>query len=89
MISLLDGAVLQIAGLNEREEYNFIKKHVRRYQEKEMAKGGATRDPERVAREATYRLFSAKPGTYGGGGVSFMIAASAWEGYPGSGRAVY
>ena len=79
LISLLDGAVLQIAGLNEREEYNFIKKHVRRYLEKEMAKGGATRDRERVAREATYRLFSARPGAYGGGGVSFMIAASAWE----------
>ncbi|MFH1243193.1 MAG: cobaltochelatase subunit CobN, partial [Pseudomonadota bacterium] len=79
LIGLIDEAIIQIANLNERDEYNFIRKHVNQYRKKEMGRPGKPYDKERVEREATYRLFSARPGAYGGGGVSFMIAASAWK----------
>ena len=79
LIRLIDEAIIKIASLNERDEYNFIKKHVNQYRKKEMARLESPYDKERVEREATYRVFSARPGAYGGGGISFMIAASAWE----------
>jgi len=79
LIELIDETIIKIASLNEREEYNYIKKHVNKYREKERSKGEGAFDKEKVDRQATYRLFSARPGAYGGGGVSLMIAASAWE----------
>jgi cobaltochelatase CobN len=79
LIDLIDEAIIKIANLNEREEYNFIKKHVNKYREKERSKAKGSFNKEAVDRQATYRLFSARPGAYGGGGVSLMIAASAWE----------
>jgi cobaltochelatase CobN len=77
LIGLIDETIIKIASLNEREEYNYIKKHVNKYREKAKSKGAF--DKEKVDRLATYRLFSARPGAYGGGGVSLMVAASAWE----------
>ncbi|OEU51589.1 MAG: hypothetical protein BA861_04870, partial [Desulfobacterales bacterium S3730MH5] len=79
LIELIDDTIIKIASLNEREEYNYIKKHVNKYREKERAKGEGSFDKKKVDRQATYRLFSAQPGAYGGGGVSLMIAASAWK----------
>ncbi|RZB33081.1 MAG: cobaltochelatase CobN [Desulfobacteraceae bacterium Eth-SRB2] len=79
LIELIDETIIKIASLNEREEYNYIKKHVNKYREKERSKAKGAFDKEKVDRQATYRLFSARPGAYGGGGVSLMIAASAWE----------
>ncbi len=79
LIGLIDGAIRQVADLNERDDYNFIRKHVNQYKKKEMAQPGEPHDMKKVEREATYRLFSAKPGAYGGGGVGLMIAASAWK----------
>jgi cobaltochelatase CobN len=79
LIELIDESIIKIASLNEREEYNFIRKHVNEYRKKEMSKAKRSYDKEKVDRQATYRLFSAQPGAYGGGGVSLMIAASAWE----------
>ena len=79
LIDLIDETIIKIAHLNEPEKYNFIKKHVNKYREKERSKAKGSFDKEKVDRQATYRLFSAQPGAYGGGGVSLMIAASAWE----------
>jgi len=79
LIELIDKSIIKIASLHEREEYNFIRKHVNEYRKKEMSKTKRPYDKERVDRQATYRLFSAQPGAYGGGGISLMIAASAWE----------
>ena len=77
LIEMIDETIVRLASLNEREEYNYIKKHVNKYRAKEKAKGAF--DEKKVDRQATYRLFSAQPGAYGGGGVSLMIAASAWK----------
>ncbi len=84
LIALIDETIIKIASLNEREEYNYIKKHVNEYKKKEISKTAISydekkHDEKKVDREATYRIFSAQPGAYGGGGVSLMIAASAWE----------
>lgn len=79
LIELIDEAITQIANLNERDAYNFIKKHVNQYIKKETGRPERPYDREKVERAATYRLFSAKPGAYGGGGISYMIAASAWK----------
>ncbi len=79
LIELIDETIIKIASLNEREKYNYIKKHVNKYREKEKAISKGAFDKEKVDRLATYRLFSARPGAYGGGGVSLMVAASAWE----------
>ena len=79
LIELIDETIIKIANLNEPEEYNFIKKHVNKYREKERSMAKGCFNKKKVDRQATYRLFSAQPGAYGGGGVSLMIAASAWE----------
>ena len=79
IIEFLDDTIVMIASLKEREQYNFIRKHVNGYLAKELAEGAGADEKERLEREATYRVFSARPGAYGGGGVKLMIAASAWN----------
>ncbi|RLD16033.1 MAG: cobalt chelatase, partial [Caldiserica bacterium] len=74
LIELLDETVQKIASLPEPEEMNFLRKHVLEYIEKE----GIFKDQPDIFRKATYRLFSAQPGSYGNG-VSLMIASSAWR----------
>ncbi|WP_423792446.1 cobaltochelatase subunit CobN [Methanocaldococcus indicus] len=66
-IELLDRAILKVAKLDEPLEMNFIKKHTI-----ENLKKGLS------FREATYRIFSSPPGTYGNG-VKYAIYSSAWE----------
>lgn len=65
---LLDDALQAIAALDEPEDRNFVRRHVRR----EMETGGAD------FREATYRIFSSRPGTYASG-VNLAVLASAWK----------
>lgn len=79
LIEILDETIIMIASLKERHEYNFIRKHVNEYRKKEISKSKGPCDTKKLEREATYRVFSARPGAYGGGGVSLMIAASAWK----------
>ncbi|HID96342.1 MAG TPA: cobaltochelatase subunit CobN [Candidatus Latescibacteria bacterium] len=64
---LIDEAVGQIAGLDEPEEMNYIRKHTRASKEKGLSE-----------RESTYRIFASPPGTYGTG-VNYAIEASAWK----------
>ena len=66
-IEIVDEAITKVAKLDEPIEMNFVKKHVLEGLEKELS-----------LREATYRIFSSKPGTYGNG-VKYAIYSSAWE----------
>ncbi|MCK9275008.1 MAG: cobaltochelatase subunit CobN [Syntrophales bacterium] len=75
LIELIDRAVNALASLNEREEYNYIRKHVNAY--RVSRKDGESEDEK--TRRATYRIFCSQPGAYGGGGINYMIASSAWE----------
>ena len=65
---LVDAAVQAVAALDEPEDRNFVRKHARAAMEKEG----------RSFRDATYRVFSSRPGTYGNG-VNLAVLASAWK----------
>ncbi|MFA5330832.1 MAG: cobaltochelatase subunit CobN [Methanoregula sp.] len=65
---LVDEAVQAVAALDENPEQNFVRKHTL----------AAMTTGEKGFREATYRVFSSKPGTYGNG-VNLAVLASAWK----------
>lgn len=67
VIELLDEAFHEVASLNEPLELNYVRKHAL-----EKFKRGAS------WRDATLRIFSSKPGTYGAG-VNLAVYASAWK----------
>jgi cobaltochelatase CobN len=73
VVSLLDRAINIIADLDEPEDENFVRKHVRHDEEKFMS-GGV----EQARAKARYRLFSNKPGSYGTG-ILTAITESNWE----------
>ena len=67
VIELLDEAFHEVASLNEPLELNYVRKHaIEKFRE-----GTGWRD-------ATLRIFSSKPGTYGAG-VNLAVYASAWK----------
>jgi len=68
LLELLDEAIQLVAKLDEPAELNFLRAHVR-------ADGGE--EPGRF-REATIRIFSSKPGTYGAG-IAELLDASEWR----------
>ncbi|ASR34621.1 cobaltochelatase subunit CobN [Prauserella marina] len=61
VIDLLDDAVRLVAGLDEPEESNFVRAHVR-----------ADLDSHGDERRATTRIFGSKPGSYGAGLLPLM-----------------
>lgn len=65
---LVDEAVQAVAALDEPVEQNFVRKHALASMEEN---GGTWRD-------ATFRVFSARPGTYFNG-VSLAVYASSWK----------
>jgi cobaltochelatase CobN len=71
-IDLLDEAVQTVALLDEPAEMNYIRKH-------SLEKLG-TKSAEDIEawREATFRIFASKPGTYQAG-TQLAVYASAWE----------
>jgi len=75
LIELIDRTVRTLASLNEREDYNYIRKHTNVY----LHSGKDGENDDEMIRRATYRIFCSQPGAYGGGGVQYMIASSAWE----------
>lgn len=71
-ISLLDEAVQAVAALDEPPEINFVRKHT-------MEKLHGKSKPAAVdVRQATYRIFASKPGTYQAG-TQLAVYASAWK----------
>ncbi|NDJ77222.1 MAG: cobaltochelatase subunit CobN [Chloroflexi bacterium] len=75
LLELLDDAVLMAASLNEPVESNFLRRNVL-LEVEELTRRGI--DPNEALREATFRVFSDPPGTYGTG-VPEMIDAKAWK----------
>jgi len=73
VVSLLDRAINLVADLEEPEDENFVRKHVRQDEEK-FTRGGV----EQARAKARYRLFSNKPGSYGTG-ILTAITESNWE----------
>jgi cobaltochelatase CobN len=64
VVALLDQAVALVAEAVEPDDQNFLRRHVRR-EERALSAAGAL--PEQAARQARYRVFGSKPGSYGAG----------------------
>jgi cobaltochelatase CobN len=64
VVALIDRAVELVAAAEEPEEENYLRRHVRREAQSLTAKGIA---PEQADRQAKYRVFGSKPGSYGAG----------------------
>jgi cobaltochelatase CobN len=77
LYGLLDDAVTQVAALDESPERNLVRKHVAERLDALREKMQDT-DEAILRRLATFRVFSAKPGSYGEG-VGLAVDASAWE----------
>jgi magnesium chelatase subunit H len=67
-MGLLDRAVRRVAELDEPEDFNFVRKHIK----EQMAAGDFSFD------EAVVRVFSNAAGNYGTN-VNFMVLESQWE----------
>ena len=75
LIRLMDQAVTKVAALDEPEEMNYIKKHIREDVEKLTAEG----IPEDKALDQSYiRVYGCAPGCYGTA-VSHVIDSKQWK----------
>jgi cobaltochelatase CobN len=72
-IDLLDEAIQTVAALDEPLDMNTVKKHT--LGQLDSTDGSET---EEAMRQATLRLFTSRPGTYGNG-VNLAVYASAWK----------
>jgi cobaltochelatase CobN len=75
IVSLLDEAVEMAAGTEEKDEDNYLAKHVRQEVEEYMQAG---MDQETARENAGFRIFGCRPGAYGAG-VSNVIDAKNWQ----------
>ncbi|MEW6662155.1 MAG: cobaltochelatase subunit CobN [Bacillota bacterium] len=76
MVELLDGALGQVARLEEKPEDNKVKKH---YQEDLQAYQAEGRPEKEAELLAAARIFGDPPGAYGTGVAEMVEATSAWE----------
>lgn len=74
LAELLDRAVMMVAALKEPHGQNFLRRSVQREMDALAKHGMSDQD---AFREATFRVFSCQPGTYGAG-VAKAIDAKAW-----------
>ncbi len=75
LLRLFDAAVQAVAGLDEPDDLNPLAAKVRSEREALLAQGVA---PEQAGREAGWRIFGAKPGSYGAG-VQGAIDSRQWQ----------
>jgi cobaltochelatase CobN len=75
LFQMIDEAVGMVAGLDEGEEGNFIRKHLRE-DVAEMIKGGMS--PADAEAGAMIRVFGEPPGTHGAG-VDVLIESKKWK----------
>ncbi len=75
LIALIDQAVQAVVALDEPPDQNFPRKHAL---EAAQALRSAGRSEAEAHREATYRIFGNKPGSYGAG-ILPLIDAQNWE----------
>ncbi len=64
VVALIDGAVELVANAQEPEEENYLRRHVER-EEQALAANGI--EPAQASRQARFRVFGSKPGSYGAG----------------------
>ncbi len=76
LIAMMDRAVQMVAGLNEPETQNFVRRNTQAIVAELILQDGIAEAD--AFRRATMRIFGDKPGTYGAG-VDLALKASAWE----------
>jgi cobaltochelatase CobN len=64
VVALLDRAVELVAAADEPDKHNYLRRHVHREEMSLISKGHS---PAQAARQAKYRVFGSKPGSYGAG----------------------
>ena len=75
LAELMDKAVLMAAKLDESDDDNFVRKHIREDSEALQANGASADD---AWRNAAFRVFGDAPGTYGSG-INVVLDAKNWE----------
>jgi cobaltochelatase CobN len=75
LIAVLDEAVRTVAALDEPEDLNFVRKHVRAERARLERAGVA---PDAAASRACYRVFGSRPGSYGAG-ILPLIDERHWQ----------
>ena len=75
LAELMDKAVLMAAKLDESDDDNFVRKHIREDSEALQADGASADD---AWRNAAFRVFGDAPGTYGSG-INVVLDAKNWE----------
>ena len=75
LAELMDEAVMKVAALDESDDDNFIRKHIRE-DSALLQKDGASADD--AWRSAAFRVFGDAPGTYGSG-INLVLDAKNWE----------
>ena len=75
LIRLMDEAVTCVAALDESEEENYIKKHMREDMEKLTAEGIPA---DKAAIQSQIRVYACSPGCYGAG-VAKIIDSKQWK----------
>lgn len=75
LAELMDNAVLMVAKLDESDDDNFVRKHIREDSEALQADGASADD---AWRNAAFRVFGDAPGTYGSG-INVVLDAKNWE----------
>jgi len=84
VMELIDEAVRMVAALNEPPQFNLLARNVRHESAELQHQGGL--GGEDAWRQATLRVFSSQPGTYGSG-VNSLLEASAWTSVEDLGKA--
>lgn len=64
VVALIDRAVEMVAAVDESEDQNFVRRHVRRDEQSLVASGLPL---DRARAQSKYRVFGSKPGSYGAG----------------------
>ena len=75
LAELMDEAVMKVAALDESDDDNFIRKHIRE-DSALLQKDGVSADD--AWRSAAFRVFGDAPGTYGSG-INLVLDAKNWE----------
>ena len=75
LAELMDSAVLAVASLDEADEDNFVRKHIRA-DSAALESDGASADD--AWRSAAFRVFGDAPGTYGSD-INLVLDAKNWE----------
>ena len=75
LAELMDKAVLMAAKMDESDDDNFVRKHIRE-DSKALQSDGASADD--AWRSAAFRVFGDAPGTYGSG-INVVLDAKNWE----------